>query len=172
MKKFEVAVTHEHVTDYAKNVDMITLAQVLQRGGLSWDTYTDKEEAKKVAVHLAKKNATMLSYNYKEPDWDEEYPQLSMFFYITSKGKDERTRQTTKKALSQDCPLSSVKQLDDAKAFMEGLGYEEKPIDDPANSSNLVNIKKEELEKKLTSLQLTCLFHSSLHKAFLQLFHI
>ena len=61
---------------------------------------------------------------------------------------------------------ASLKQLEDAKTFMEGLGWEEKEPD-AANSNNIVNIKTKEIKTKLTSLQQTCLIHSSLHKAFL-----
>ena len=87
-------------------------------------------------------------------------------FYIESKGKGTKAQQISSKKLSGAATLQTTAQITDAKIFLEGQGFQEGPI---VQGALVVNVKKEELDKKLSALQLTCQFGVNLHRVFLQI---
>ena len=155
-KSFQISVEHQDVTTIGQNSNTLTIARVLELGGLPYSSFPDPEEAKKCAVHMCKKNALLMEYTFQEPEWDTTFPHLSTVFYIESKGKDTSAQQVTSKKLTGNAALQTTAQISDANIFLEGQGFQEDLA--IAEGVQVVNVKKEEIEKKLASLQLTCQF--------------
>ena len=78
---------------------------------------------------------------------DEQYPMFSKFFFVFSMGKHKSSASTTEKELTGKASINNVKQLDQAKLFMEGMGYEEPQALE--SSTSIVNTKSLELNKQV-----------------------
>ena len=82
---------------------------------------------------------------------DEKFPQFSEFWFVFSLGKKSEWQQTTTKQLEQKVDLNNMKQLEQAKVFMEGIGFSDTA---GASSVKIENAKFSELQKQVELMKL------------------
>ena len=154
IKQFEFAVTHSDETSVGDVEDMYPMNVILEKnGGRKVNEYDSLEEAMAHVRHLCAVNQQDYGYEAKEERIDPIYPQFSKFWYKFSLGKKEEHTATCSKHLSQQCDLKTTGQLEQAKVFMEGLGWNEAG-EGSESSVKLENAHFAELKQKVELVKL------------------
>ena len=153
-------VTAEDNTEVGSKEDYFPAGKILNEHGCSWKDFKEPEEALARVRHLCAKNQKEHGYEPKAEAIDDEYPEFSKFFFCFSLGKTQTHVGSQKKELSGSSGLKDMKQLESAKAFFEGLGFEG---DGAAAESSvkIENAKYQELKKELDAAKTACLISAN-----------
>ena len=153
-------VTAEDNTEVGSKEDYFPAGKILNEHGCSWKDFKDPEEALARVRHLCARNQKEHGYEPKDEVIDDEYPEFSKFFFCFSLGKTQTHVGSQKKELSGSSGLKDMKQLEGAKAFFEGLGFEG---DGAAAESSvkIENAKYQELKKELDAAKTACLISAN-----------
>ena len=117
-------VTAEDTTEVGSNEDYFPAGKILQEHGFKWKDFKDSEEALERVRHLCARNQNDYGYEPKAEMIDDVYPEFSKFFFCFSLGKKQLHLGSQNKELSGSSGLKDIKQLEQAKAFFEGLGFD------------------------------------------------
>jgi len=144
-------VTHDDVTTVGTKEDWYPMGVILQSFGQKVSDFSDTNEALGAVRHLCAQNQQEHGYGEKPELLDDKFPQFSRFWFVMSLGKKQENKQNVKKQLEQHVDLKNLKQLEEAKVFMEGMGYKE---GEPSSSSvQLENAKAMDLKKEVELLK-------------------
>jgi len=91
---------------------------------------------------------------------DDVYPEFSKFFFCFSLGKIQTHVGSQKKELSDSSGLKDMKQLESAKAFFEGLGFDG-DAGAAESTVKIENAKYQELKKELDAAKTACLISAN-----------
>ena len=152
--------TAEDKTEVGSNEDYLPAGKILQEHGISWNDFKEPEEALERVKHLRARNSKEHGYEPKAEVIDDVYPEFSKFFFCFSLGKTQTHLGSQKKELSGSSNLEDMKQLENAKAFFEGLGFD----GDGAEAESTVkiqNAKYQELKKELDAAKTACLIFAN-----------
>ena len=152
-KTFHVKVNHEDTTEVGTKEDYYPMGYILSQHGQSVQDYKDVEGALVAVRHLCTKNQEEHGYapEDKPEIVDEQFPEFSKFWYVFSLGKTETHTSTVGKKLEQDTDLKTLKQLDEAKCFMEGVGFSESA---GPSTVHIENVKWQDLQKQVELVKL------------------
>jgi len=95
---------------------------------------------------------TSQQYEPKPEALDTEFPQFSKFWFVFSKPREVTEKQSTNKVLEGDAEIKGIRSLDQARMFMEGMGFPEEGSS-VGGEPQIVNVKYEELQKKVIELK-------------------
>ena len=150
-KTFHCKVDHEDSTVVGSKEDWYTAGTILKEHGFSFSEFDTVEKALAAVRHLCKKNQEGFGYEPKAESIDEAYPQFSKFWFVFSLGKTEQHTSTVGKKLEQETDLKNLEQLEQAKIFMEGIGFQG---DTGASQVKIENVKYQELQKTVEMLKM------------------
>ena len=152
---FTMSVISDDTTEISSTADYYTVSQILQRFGRSVGDFASEEEAAKDVEYLVNKNAEDHSWSMEDhpPKIDTQKPLYSKYWYVWSNGKTEAFVSTQRKVFKGEAQLKSIKQLDDAMSFADGLGFQEQ------SSVDIENAKHAELLKSCCGLKYSYIFN-------------
>ena len=153
-KTFSVSVVHDDVTKIATKEDWFPMGAILEHYGSKVSDYKDMEAALTAVRHLCAKNQQEHGYTPKKEDIDEQFPQFSKFWFIFSLGKKEVHEQKQSKQLEGYTDVNSKAEVDKAKLFMEGLGYQESGCSSTPGGEASVKIEHEKYQALCKNLEL------------------
>jgi hypothetical protein len=150
-KDFQLTINHTDTTTVGPKEDFYPAGAILKEFGHSFADFKDADEALAAVKHLCDQNKAEHGYEEKTPYIDDKFPQFSKFWFVKSLAKTHEHAQLTAKELKQNCPLKNVGQLEQAKLFMEGMGFNEE-----ASTSNvkIENEKAGGLKKEVELIKL------------------
>ena len=152
-KNFQMSVDHNDVTTVGTKEDFFPMGVILGAYGQGIKDFSTIKEALAATRHLCTLNMAEHGYEEKTEHLDEQFPQFSRFWFVMSKGKTMEHKQIVAKKLEQQVDLKSLVQLQEAKLFMEGMGFQEQ---EPGKSSvEVENVKATELKKSVELLKLS-----------------
>ena len=125
------------------------MGKILESYGQTLKDFTSIEDALTAVRHLCAKNREEHQYDEKPEYVDDNFLAFSKFFFVMSKGKVQEHKQVVHKKLEQTVDLKNIAQLDEAKIFMEGIGYNS--VDEAA--PKVENAKAIELKKNVELLK-------------------
>ena len=149
-KTFNMSVEHNDVTTMGTQEDFFPVGKILEHYGQTLKDFTDIEEALTAVRHLCVKNREEHQYDEKPEYVDDKFPMFSKFFFVFSKGKHQEHKQVVHKKLEQTVDLKNLAQLQEAKIFMEGIGFNSVASDAPPK---VENAKAIELKKNVELLK-------------------
>ena len=158
VKTFQVSVEHTDRVVIGTQEDWYTAGALLKDNGLTWSDYKTPKEALDVVRHICAKNKAEHGYDAKPEEIDDTYPELSKFWFVKSKGKTKTHLQDVAKKLEQCSDLKSLDQLEQAKLFMEGMGYQGEGV-----SSSNVKIESEKIVELKQTTELLKLSYLAWH---------
>ena len=147
-KTFSIGVQHNDVTTVGTKEDYFPMGQILAQYGQSIKDFASEGEALEAVRHLCAKNREEHQYEEKPEKLDEKYTGFSRFWFVMSMGKTAEHKQTETKNLEQQVDLKNIAQLEEAKVFMEGMGFNEERS---VSSVQVEHAKAGELKKKRKS---------------------
>ena len=151
-KTFNMSVEHNDVTTMGTQEDFFPVGKILESYGQTLRDFTSIEDALTAVRHLCVKNREEHQYDEKPEYVDDKFPAFSKFFFVMSKGKVQEHKQVVQKKLEQTVDLKNIAQLEEAKIFMEGMGYNS--VGEAAPSGVKVeNAKAIELKKNVELLK-------------------
>ena len=150
-KTFNTSIVHTERTMIGTQEDYMAAGHILQSFGQSFSDFESDEKALDAVRHLCRLNQAEHGYEEKQENIDTAYPRFSKFWFVFSKGKEVQQHQDTQKTLSQTTDLKTLAQLESAKVFMEGLGFD----DVGETTATIENAKAGELKKSLELLKMT-----------------
>ena len=145
VKTFSIGVQHNDVTTVGTKEDYFPMGQILAAYGQSIKDFPSEGDALEAVRHLCAKNREEHFYEEKPERLDEKYPAFSRFWFVMSMGKTEEHKQTESKHLDQQVDLKNLAQLEEAKVFMEGMGFN---AERSGSTVQVENAKASELKKK------------------------
>ena len=148
-KTFSMSVEHNDVTTMGTQEDFFPVGKILEHYGQTLKDFTSIEEALTAVKHLCVKNREEHQYDEKPEYVDDKFPAFSKFFFVMSKGKVQEHKQVVQKKLEQTVDLKNIAQLQEAKVFMEGIGFNSVAEDAP----KVENAKAIELKKNVELLK-------------------
>ena len=152
-KSFGMSVEHTDDTLVGHKEDYFPMGKILETFGMGLKDFKTNEDALEAVRHLCEENKKEHGYEEKPELLDPKFPQFSRFWFVMSLGKDKVHKQSVTKKLEQKSDLKSIKQLEEGKCFMEGVGWEE-PKDEPGKPSGQVeNAKAADLKKAVELLK-------------------
>ena len=149
-KTFSMSVEHNDVTTMGTQEDFFLVGKILEYYGQTLRDFTSIEDALTAVRHLCVKNREEHQYDEKPEYVDDKFPAFSKFFFVMSKGKHQEHKQVVHKKLEQTVDLKNIAQLDEAKIFMEGIGFNSVASDAPPK---VENAKAIELKKNVELLK-------------------
>ena len=152
-KTFKTSIVHTERTMIGTQEDYMAAGHILQSFGQSFSDFESDEKALDAVRHLCRLNRAEHGYEEKQENIDAAYPRFSKFWFVFSKGKEVQQHQDTQKTLAQSTDLKTLAQLESAKVFMEGLGFD----DVGETTATIENAKAGELKKSLELLKMTWL---------------
>ena len=153
-------VTAEDTTEVGSTEDYFPAGKILQEHGFKWKDFKDSEEALARVRHLCARNQNDHGYEPKAEVIDDVYPEFSKFFFCFGLGKTQTHLGSQKKELSGSSNLKDMKQLENAKAFFEGLGFDGDAGADES-TVKIENAKYQELKKELDAAKTACLISAN-----------
>ena len=156
VKNFEMAVDHQDRTSTKTKEDMWPIGTILGEYGHRFQDFPSTKDALAAARHLCDLNRKEHEYEAKPEFIDDKFPQFSKMWFVFSCGKETEASQIVSKKLNQNAPLKNAGQLESAKVFMEGLGFN-KSIDDNDSTTQIEHERNAELQKLLEVVRLTYL---------------
>ena len=144
-KNFAVKVEHQDTTQVGSKEDWYTASYILKEHGSSIADFKTVEDALECVRYLCRTNQEQTGYEPKPEVPDEKYPQFTKFWYVWSLGKVEQHTSSCGKKLEGESELKNLDQLELAKCFMEGLGYN----NTASSSVKIENAKSQELQKQV-----------------------
>ena len=151
-KEFNMAVDHDDTTKVGTVEDWYPMGEILKWFGQSLNDFASVNDAMIAVRHLCAQNQALHGYEDKPESIDEKFPQFSRFWFVKGLGKTKEATGNVRKTLSQGVDLRNIAQLEQAKLFMEGMGW---PGEQPSSSSVIENAKATELKAILESLKLS-----------------
>ena len=148
---FTIMVRHEDTVSVGRSEDYFPIGKILAHHGQSVSDFKTVKDAIKAVRHLCKLNKAEFGFEEKPEGLDEVYPQFSKFWYVFSAGKTTTNTSTQSKELEQSADLKNIKQLEQAKIFMEGLGFNGDAVAD--TTVTVANVKFDEVQKKRSCLR-------------------
>ena len=149
-KTFNMSVEHNDVTTMGTQEDFFPVGKILEHYRQTLRDFTSIEEALTAVRHLCVKNREEHQYDEKPEYVDDKFPAFSKFFFVMSKGKVQEHKQVVQKKLEQTVDLKNIAQLEEAKIFMEGIGFNSVASDAPPK---VENAKAIELKKNVELLK-------------------
>jgi hypothetical protein len=157
-KTFSISIQHNDQHKTGSEEDYYPMGTILWKFGKRLSDYKTTEEALAATRHLVKENQVYNADTSNKPEMiDEKFPEFSKFWYVFSKGLQKTHTQNTEKKLEGVGDLKTVAMLEQGKMFMEGLGFNEVPVD--GDGAKIENAKAADLKKKLELLKLSYLAH-------------
>ena len=150
VKKFDVALTVSDTTTLAHTDDYFSVGEILSFFGSNIDSFEDKKEALARASYLCERNQKEHGYEKHAPCLDDKFPEYSRFFFRKSKGRTVAWEQDEQKQLSGEVGLKNLKQLEEAKVFLEGHGLGDQ-VETPG--VQVANVKYEKLQESTAVLK-------------------
>ena len=144
-------IRHEDVTTVGSKEDYFPAGTILTAFGMNVKDFDTGAEILKAVRHLCSKNRQEHGYEEKPEMIDEEYPAFSKFWYVWSLGKEQTNVGSVQKKLEGDADLKDTKSLQQAKIFLEGLGFEGT---DPMASGSGVQIENVKWTKMTSMIEL------------------
>ena len=148
-KNFNMSVEHNDVTTMGTQEDFFPVGKILEHYGQTLRDFPSIEDALTAVRHLCAKNREEHQYDEKPEYVDDKFPAFSKFFFVMSQGKVQEHKQVVAKKLEQTVDLKNLAQLEEAKVFMEGMGYN--LVDDGA--PKVENARAIELKKTVELLK-------------------
>ena len=161
-KTFAVTVDHKDRTQCGTMEDWYSMGHILGEHGQRVTDFKSVEDALAAVRHLCAKNAEEHGYAPKPECLDESFLQFSKFWFIFSLGKTTLHVSDTTKKLEQSSDLKTLAQLDQAKLFLEGMGFE------ATGASSTVKIENEKatgLKKLVELLKLPYTFRCTIRRS-------
>ena len=122
-KHFKVSIKTSDTATVGAEENWYTAGTILERHGQRVGDFPGIDAALNAVRHLCKQNQALNGYDDKDEQKDDDYPQFSKFWFVFSKGKHTTHTQEVSKELDQRTDLKTIDQLQQAKVFMEGLGF-------------------------------------------------
>ena len=162
---FNKKLVHNDITEVAQHEDFQTPLQILESNGSSLKDFGTIDEAMAAVWHLVEKSQKEFEWTFEEYPckMDAKFPQFSRIYYVMSKGKTSCWKQNQEKVMEQTFKVKNQQQLQDAAAFMEGLGFSP---DAGPSSVQIVNEKFNELQKETKAASTSHLIYSQLAPSF------
>ena len=152
-KSFKMGVEHTDDTAVGNKEDWYPMGKILEAFGMGFKDFKTNEEALEAVRHLCAQNRKEHGYDVKQELLDETYPQFSRFWFVMSLGKKKVHKQSVSKQLLQNTDLKNLKQLEEAKLFMEGMGFDEVKDEPGKASGHVENVKAADLKKAVEMLK-------------------
>ena len=147
-KDFQMSVTHNDLTTVGTKEDFFPIGQILGLYGQSIKDFKSTDEALDAVRHLCALNREEHGYDEKPEQVDAKFPIFSKFYFVMGQGKLSVHTSDVQKKLSQHVDIKNLGQLEEAKLFMEGMGFK----DEADKSSVQVENAKAAEAKKLVEL--------------------
>ena len=125
VKTFSIGVQHNDVTTVGTKEDYFPMGQILAQHGQSIKDFASEGDALEAVRHLCAKNREEHQYEEKPEKLDEKYTGFNRFWFVMSMGKTAEHKQIETKNLEQQVDLKNIAQLEEAKVFMEVMGFNE-----------------------------------------------
>ena len=154
-KNFQVSIDNNDTTTVGTSEDWYPLGVILQSYGKSVKDYPSTDDALAAVRHLCEQNRAEHGYEEKPEQLDEKFPEFSRFWFVMSLGKKKENQQNVQKKLSQQVDLKNMGQLEQAKCFMEGLGWKDEEAG--TSSVKIENAKAGDLKKTVELLKFSYL---------------
>ena len=130
--------------------DYFSVGEILSFFGSNIDSFEDKKQALARASYLCERNQQEHGYEKHAPCLDDKFPEYSRFFFRKSKGRTVAWEQDEQKQLSGEVGLKNLKQLEEAKVFLEGHGLGDQ-VETPG--VQVANVKYGELQESTAVLK-------------------
>jgi hypothetical protein len=153
-KHFKMHVEHMDTTVVGTMEDYYPMGRILQEYGQTVGDFKNDGDALEAVRYLCARNQAEHGYENKPEGLDEKFPRFSKFWFVFSKGKSSEHSSQIAKKLDQDTDIKNLEQLQQAKIFMEGLGFQEEAA---SSTVQVENEKSVELKKATELVKLTLL---------------
>ena len=158
-----MSIKHSDVVDISQVEEYMPMGQILGYYGKTVSDFPTTGKALEAVRHLVKKNCAEHGRDPKDkPEAiDDAFPEFSKFFFVWCLGKKSSNIGETSKELSQAADLKNVDQLENAKLFMEGMGFTKKLEE---SQPAIANVKYEDILKAVEVMKTTYTFyHLQIH---------
>ena len=152
-KTFQMSVEHKDVSTVGTKEDYFPMGVILGAYGQTLNDFQSVDDALAAVRHLCGLNRDEHMYEEKPEKLDEKFPQFSRFWFVMSEGKKQEHKQEVMKHLEQHADIKNVAQLDEAKLFMEGMGF--KSVEPGTDGVQVENAKACELKRNVELLKLS-----------------
>ena len=149
-KNFQMAVTHNDVITVGTKEDYLSIGQILGLYGQTIKDFESTEKALEAVRHLCALNRQQHCYDEKPEQVDDKFLIFSKFFFVIGQGKTCLHTSDVQQKLQQDVDLKNLQQLEEAKLFMEGMGFKDEA---DKSSVQLENVKAGEAKKLVELLK-------------------
>ncbi len=153
-KTFSMSVDHDDTTSVGTREDWYPMGIILKEFGHSVKDFDSVDDALNAVRYLCAQNKAEHGYEDKPESIDARFPQFSRFWFVKSLGKTEQHKSIVQKKLQQTVDLKGVAQLEQAKIFMEGLGFTDVQPGSSC-SGQIENEKATELKKHVELVKLS-----------------
>ena len=149
VKNFECALEHQDKTTIKQREDMFPIGLILAEYGQKVQDFPSVEKALAAARHLCKLNRQEHGYEEKPEFIDKEFPQFSKLWFVFTSGRETENAQVVSKKLHQNAPVKTTSQLEQAKVFMEGMGFDEEVGSGGDASASIEHARNAELQQAI-----------------------
>jgi len=155
--EFQATLSHDEETKTTNNENMLSAGAILELHGTNFSEFSNINEALKDVDHLVAKNQVEFEWTEDEhpPQIDDANPKYNKYYYVRSDGKTVTHKQITTKTLEGSAKLKNIKELENAMAFMEGVGM---GIGDDPSTIQITNEKYGPFKESGDALRTPCLF--------------
>ena len=139
------------MTTMGTQEDFFPVGVILGAYGQSLRDFSSTDDALAAVRHLCALNREEHQYEEQPEYLDEKFPAFNRFWVVMPRGKIQEHKQVVQKKLEQNVDLKNIAQLEEAKLFMEGMGYNS--VEAAPSGVQVENAKAIELKKNVELLK-------------------